>query len=250
MIFLISQRALICYTLLMRKETGGYFLKEYGSWSVLSIAYAVGLAVSRTALTWKVVPLFLALGLLINSKQAFMKWMRRKDDRTALLIFLSHIVVSTVLLLAIFKGDIPRLLPLLIFPAAYLLSNRLAGEHNLMTEVFGFILISLAAVLSKFALTGGMDVRLFVAVAVYFSAGVFKVKALLRKRVQDRILTAVYVLFAVYAYRAFHISLLILLPFIDNIVVAATLYSVKLKTTGWIEVGKSILFLALMAAFY
>ncbi len=234
----------------MRKEAGGYILKEYGSWSVLIIAFMTGLAVSRAALTWKVVPLFLALGLLINSKQAFTKWLRKRDDRQALLFFLGHIAAATVLLLAIFGGDIPLLLPLLIFPAAYLLSNRLAGEHNLLTEVLGFILISLAAVLAKFALTGGIDVRLFVAVAVYFSAGVFKVKALLRKRLQDRILTALYVFFAVYAYRGFHVSLIILLPLIDNLVVAAALYRVKLKTTGWIEVAKSVLFLGLMAAYY
>ena len=234
----------------MRNEAKGYFLKEYGSWSVLIIAYIIGLSVSREAFTWLAIPLFLALGLLINSKQAFTKWPRKREDRTALLVFLGQIVIATVLLLAIFRGDVPRLLPLLVFPAAYLLMNKFAGEHFVLTEVLGFALISLAAVLAKFLITGGLDVRLFVAVAFYFTAGVFKVKTLLRKRLQDRILAALYVLFAAYAYRGFHIPLVILLPLVDNLAVAAHPYQVKLKTTGWIEVVKSLLFLGLMVLYF
>jgi hypothetical protein len=234
----------------MRNDAKGYFLKEYGSWSVLITAYIIGLSVSRGEMTWLALPLFLALGLLINSKQPFTIWTRRKGDTQALLVFLGHIIAATVLLLAIFGKDVPRLLPLLVFPAAYLLMNRLAGEHFVLTEVLGFALISLAAVLAKFLITNGLDVRLFVAVALYFTAGVFKVKALLRKRVQDRIFTALYVFFAVVMYRGFHISLVILLPLLDNLVVAARPYKVKLQTTGWIEVAKSLLFLGLMVWFY
>jgi hypothetical protein len=33
-------------------------------------------------------------------------------------------------------------------------------------------------------------------------------------------------------------------------VMAVTLYRVRLQTTGWIEVGKSLLFLALMIIFF
>lgn len=234
----------------MRNEAKGYFLKEYGSWSVLIIAYIIGLALSRGGFTWLAIPLFVALGLLINSKQAFTKWLRKRTDKTALLIFLGQIAVATVLLFAIFRGDVPRLLPLLIFPAAYLLMNKFAGEHFVLTEVLGFALISLAAVLAKFLITGGLDVRLFVAVALYFTAGVFKVKTLLRKRVQDRLLTALYVLFAAYAYRGFHIPIVILLPLLDNLLVAVHPYQLKLKTTGWIEVVKSLLFLGLMVRYY
>jgi hypothetical protein len=233
----------------MRSEAKGYFLKEYGSWSVLIIAYLTGLMVSR-GFAWSAIPVFIALGLLVNSKQAFTRWTRRKGDSQALLIFLGHIAVATVLLISIFGGDVPRLLPLLLFPAAYLLMNRFAGEHFILTEVLGFCLISLAAVLAKFVVTGGVDVRLFVAAALYFIAGVFKVKSLLLKKTRDRVLTALYVIFAVIVYRGFHISVIILLPLIDNLVAAATLYKVKLQTTGWIEVFKGVLFLVLMTIFY
>jgi len=56
----------------MKTEAKGYFLKEYGSWSVLIIACLIGIGVSH-GFTWLVFPLFLALSLLINSKQAFTK---------------------------------------------------------------------------------------------------------------------------------------------------------------------------------
>jgi hypothetical protein len=233
----------------MRTETKGYFLKEYGSWSVLVIAFLVGVGVSR-GFTWLVFPLFLALGMLINSKQAFTKWLRKKGDQRSFFIFIGQIAAATVILVAVFGGDVPRLLPLLVIPAAYLLMNRFAGEHFILTELLGFALLSLAAVLAKFLITNGLDVRLFVAVALYFTAGVFKIKTVLFKKSMDRVLTVLYVLFAVVVYRGFHLPLLLLLPLLENLVAASTLYKVRLQTTGWIEVAKSLAFLALMIFYF
>jgi len=233
----------------MRTETKGYILKEYGSWSVLTIAFLVGIGVSR-GFTWLVFPLFLALGLLINSKQAFTKWLRKKGDQRSFVIFIGQIVVASIVLVAVFGSDVPRLLPLLVVPAAYLLMNRFAGEHFILTELLGFALLSLAAVLAKFLITNGVDVRLFVAVALYFTAGVFKIKAFLFKKTMDRALTVLYVVFVVVVYRGFHLSLLLLLPLLENLVAAATLYKVRLQTTGWIEVAKSLGFLLLMLLYY
>jgi YwiC-like protein len=233
----------------MRPEAKGYFLKEYGSWSVLIVAYLIGIGVSR-AFSWTLVPLFLSLGLLINSKQAFTKWNRGTRDRRSLVIFLAQIAVAAAILIPIFGGDVPMLLPLLIFPAAYLISNKIAGEHFILTEMLGFALISLAAVLAKFLLTGGLDVRLFLGVALYFTAGVFKVKTLLLRKTKDRVLGSLYILFSVYVYFRMHIPLLILLPLIDNLIVALRPYKVKLKTTGWIEVAKSLVLLGMFIIFY
>jgi hypothetical protein len=105
-------------------------------------------------------------------------------------------------------------------------------------------------VLAKFLVVEGVDVRLYVAAALYFTAGVFKVKAVLLKKTRDRVLTVLYVLFALYVYQRFHIALIILLPIAENVVMAATLYKVRLQTTGWIEVAKSIIFFGLMLAFF
>jgi len=224
-------------------------LKEYGSWSVLIVAFLIGVGVSRT-FSWAVLPLFLALASLINSKQALMKWLRRSGDRIALGVFLGQVVLGAVILLLLFAGDVPRLLWLLIIPAAYLLSNKIAGEHFILTELLGFTLLGLAAVLAKFLLTNGLDVRLFVGVSLYFTAGVFKIKAVLLKKMQYRVLTVLYIIAAVYAYHRFHIAFLILLPLVENIATAITLYKVRLQTTGWIEVAKSIAVLGLFIAYY
>lgn len=233
----------------MRNEAKSYFLKEYGSWSVLIISFLIGIGTSRS-FSWQVVPLFLALALLVNSKQALTRWMRRAEDRVSLLIFLGHIVVATILFFLVFGNDIPMLLPLLVFPAAYLVTSKIAGEHFILTEVLGFVLLSLAAILAKFLLTGGLDVRLFVGVALYFTAGVFKVKTLLLKKTRDRVLSVLYIVFTVYAYRRFHIPLIILLPLVDNLIVAVAPYRMKLKTTGWTEVAKSLVFLGLLLYHY
>jgi hypothetical protein len=233
-----------------RPEGQGYILKEYGSWAVLAVAFLTGLAVSR-GFTWKAAPLFFALALLINSKQPFTRWIRRKEKNgTDLAVLFAHLAPATVILLALFGSDVPRLLPLLVFPIAYLLMNRFAGEHFVLTELSGFALISLAAVLAKFVVTGGIDVRLFIAVASYFMAGVFKIKALLLGKPVDRALTAVSVVCAALVYRGFHVQLIILLPLLDNLLVAAIPYKVRLRTTGWIEVAKSLLFLSLMIVFF
>ena len=233
----------------MRPEGSGYILKEYGSWSVLLVAFVLGLAVSR-AFPWQTVPVLAALGLLINSKQAYTKWVRQPAVRRHLVVFLGQVALGAVVLLVVFRSGLPQLFPLLVLPAAYLLSNRFAGEHFVLTELLGFALLSLAAVLAKFLVVGGVDVRLFVATALYFTAGVFKVKAVLLKKVRDRVLTVLYVAFAAYSYHRFHIALLILLPLVENVVMALTLYKVRLQTTGWIEVTKSMLFLGLCIAYF
>jgi hypothetical protein len=233
----------------MKTDSKSYLLKEYGSWSVLIVAYLVGVGVSH-AFTWMLLPLFAALALLINSKQAFMKWRRSKEDRTPLVIFLGHAAAAAAILFAVFRNDITMLLPLLIFPAAYLLSNKLAGEHFILTEILGFVLLSLAGVLAKYLLTGGLDVRLFLGLAFYFTAGIFKIKAMLMKKTMDRVLTIAHVLLSAYVYYRMFIPLLILLPLVENIVAAATLYKVRLQTTGWIEVTKSVLFLVLFVSYY
>ena len=233
----------------MKPEGKGYFLKEYGSWSVLTVAFLIGLGVSR-AFPWQAVPLYAALGLLINSKQAYTKWTRQPSVRRHLAVLLGQVGAASLILLLLFAGNLPLVLPLLIFPAAYLLMNRFAGEHHVLTELLGFAILSLAAVLARFLIVEGVDVRLFVATALYFTAGVFKVKAVLLKKTRDRVLTVLYVLFALYAYQRFHIASIALLPLAENIVMAMTLYKVRLQTTGWIEVVKSLAFLVLMILFF
>jgi len=229
----------------MKPEGKGYILKEYGSWSVLTVAFVTGLVVTR-AFPWQALPVFFALGLLINSKQAYTKWTRQPLEPKHLRVFLAQITLAAAILVVVYGRGITQLLLLLVMPTAYLLANRLLGEHFVVTELLGFALLSLAAVLAKFLVVQSIDMRLFVATALYFTVGVFKVKAVLLKKKRDRILTVLYVLFAAFCYHRFQISYLILLPLAENVLMAATLYRVRLQTTGWIEVAKSIAFLCLM----
>lgn len=226
-----------------------YFLKEYGSWSVLLVAYIAGL-MAGGRLTPEAFPVLIALAMLVNSKQAFTLWLRQRRDTQSLTVFLGQIAFATLLLLYVFRGGVMPLLPLLIIPVAYLAVNRLAGEHALVTEVLGFLLLSLAAPIAKYAVTFSLDHRLLIAVAVFFCVGVFKVRVQLRKTVRDRIISASAVVAGVIIYLVAKLPLILLLPLADNLLFSAVLYQVKLKTTGWIEVAKSVVFLVLIAVYY
>ena len=233
----------------MRPKIKGYFVKEYGAWSVLIIVSLIGVGVSRS-FSWNLIPLFLALALLVNSKKALTIWSRRTEDRTSLKVLLGQIVVVSAIMYAVFGDEIFKLLPLLFVPTAYLAMNKVAGEHFILTEVLGFALLSLAAVLVKFLLTDHLDLRLYLGVALYFTANVFKVKTMLQRTMQYRVLTVLYSVFAVFVYQRMRIPIIVLLPLADNVIAAATLYKVKLQTVGWMEVAKSLLFLGLFSYYY
>ena len=63
-------------------------------------------------------------------------------------------------------------------------------------------------------------------------------------------ITPVAVSFATAAYWLMHIPVFVLLPLIDNLVFSFTLYRLKLRLTGWLEVLKGVAFLLLMALYY
>lgn len=233
----------------MQPEFKKYVVKEYGLWSVLLVSALVGLAVSKVFMG-ETIPLLFALGLLANAKQAYTSWAANHEDKRSFGVFGVQIVLAIGIFVVLFGQEVLALLPLLIFPAAYLLLRRLFGERFLLTELLGIMILSLAAVIVKFQLVGEVDARLFGAVACYFMASSFKVKALLSKSIADRVWSVLYLGFALFAYWGMQIPLIILLPLLDNLLAAVAPYQVKLKTTGWIEVAKSLLFLGLMAALY
>ena len=232
----------------MRNETKGYILKEYGAWSVLIIAYLIGLGVSRGS-TWQAIPVFIALALLINSKQPFMKWSRRPSARKPPRHFSRPYRCCSIHPSDRFWEQHPHAPAAARLPAAYLAMNRLAGEHFVLTEALGFVLLSLAAVLAKFTITGGVDIRPRCRGALFYCRRV-QGQGGAPEKTRDRVVMVLYVVFAAIVYQRFHIALIALLPLVDNPIVAASLYRVKLQTTGWIEVGKSLLYLMLMAFYF
>lgn len=222
-----------------------YLLKEYGSWSVLLLSYIAGMVVAERWPDLSLLLPFISLCILINSKEAFVQWLRRKR-REAFFAFLLQIVIG-FLILFITEGDsIFRLYPLALIPLLYLLSLTLSGEHSIFTEIAGFLTLSLASQISFFSLTDDVNLRLYIGVSLFFTAGVFKVRLQLKKGIRERALMILYLVASVLCYLLLNLTPIILLPLIDNLIFALTLYRVRLQVTGWIEVVKGALFLVLL----
>ena len=227
-----------------------YLLKESGSWAVMLLAYSAGVLTS-SGINLEAAAALIVLSLYINSKQAFALLARSATDRPKnLLIFLTQVFISTALLLFLLRGDAAKLLPFAAAPFVYIFLFRFAGEHALITEISGFSLLSLSSLISKFAVTEVLDNRLFIAVAIFFTAGVFKVRLRLKKKIFERLLMVMYLGFAVEVYHVMGLPLILLLPLIDNLIFSFFLYRANFSVTGWTEIAKGVLFLALLRLFY
>jgi hypothetical protein len=218
---------------------------------VAVLSYLAGLSAAGK-FSPREIAVFIAIVLYINSKRALTHWLRSKgqDSRKSLAVFISQVAVATLLMLGVVWQVLALVLPSLVVPAAYLLFFRLKGEHFIITEITGFFLLAVAAPLAQFAASGLIDVRLYIAVAIFFTAGVFKVRVQFARREAYRVLMVVYLGFAASIYHFLALPIIALVPLADNLVFAATLYKVKLRTAGWLEVAKGALFVVLIAATY
>ena len=217
----------------------------------MTLSYLTGIILSGRV-TAGAVAVFIALALYINSKQVFVLWMRRRGENPAqaLIIFLAQVVAATIILLSVLGKGLFSLMPYVVVPLAYLLCLRFLGEHSILTEISGFVLLSLSSLVARLATSGVIDPALFIAVAVFFTAGVFKVRVQFKKGMAQRILMVIYVAFACIVYRLIPMPAFALLPLIDNLIFSITLYRVKVRVTGWLEVLKGVIFLLLMASSY
>lgn len=221
-----------------------YILREYGSWSVLLFSYISGIIVAGRIDLDIILPL-LSLCLFVNSKQAFVIWQRLKR-RKALFVFILQLITGFLILLLAEGSSIFRLYPYSMIPLLYLLSFILLTEHNIFTEIAGFLTLCLASQIALFSLTGDIDIRLYLAVSLFFIAGVFKVRLQLKKDIKERALMIAYLICSIAFYLLLELNPLILLPLTDNLIFALTLYRVRLQVTGWIEVAKGVIFLVLL----
>jgi hypothetical protein len=226
-----------------------YILKEYGSWSVMLISALAGLFLSRGGYI-EGISAILAISLFTNSKQALTSWRREGYQRKYLLAFILQVFAGVLILLSITGEPITKLLPYASIPVLYLLLLLFAGEHKIYTEITGFATLTLSSLIVKFASTGIIDITLYIAVAVFFIAGVFKVRVQLSKGLIWKILMMLYIAFSLFIYHLIEIPLIVLLPLLDNFIFSIMPYRVKLKVTGWIEVLKGIIFLLLILFFY
>jgi hypothetical protein len=225
-----------------------YILKEYGAWSILAISYATGLLAAGSISADSVLVLF-ALCFLINSKQAYTLWSRKTRPLLSIVVFCCQMLPAAALIIWIFQPMLMQLLPYAAIPAAYLALILLAGEHRTITELAGFWTLTLAST-AACASVGIIDPKIYMATALFFSAGVFKIKLQLRKTAFEKIRMALYVFFCLAIYIFMELPAAALLPLVDNLVFSATLYQVKLRTTGWIEVAKGIAFALIFGFLY
>lgn len=228
-----------------------YLLKEYGSWGVMTLAFLSGIWGDGSFRPQHIF-LFLTLCLAINSKQAFTIWMRSGNSAKTqpLAIFLAQAFVSAAIFVAVFGKGLVSLLPFGIIPIAYLIFLRFLGEHSLITEIVGFCILAIAALVAQVASSGTSDVRLYIVVALFFVAGVFKVRIQFQKKMAHRVIMVGYVVFSALVYWMLGVSVLLLLPLLDNVLFAATLYKARLSLTGWLEVTKGMVFVVLLAFLY
>lgn len=217
----------------------------------MTLSYLTGLVVSGRV-TLGAMAVYIAIALYINSKQAFVLWMRRRKEKSlrSLAVFILQVLSATMLLLPVLGNSLASLMPYALVPFAYLICLKFLGEHSIITEISGFVLLSLSALVAKLTTTGVIDPALFTAVAVFFTAGVFRVRVQLKKGMSQRVLMVIYIIFATATYLVIHTPIFILLPLIDNLVFSITLYQIKLRGTGWMEVMKGAAFLLLMAINY
>lgn len=225
-----------------------YLLKEYGSWSVMILSFLIGILISWTFNLSSFLSL-LSVSMFINSKQAFTVWIRQKKPN-AVYIFLGQVIIGSLFIILVFSSETLRLIPFAIIPLSYVASLYLLGEHAVLTELLGFATLTMAAPLARFSASGLIDIPLYVATAIFFMAGVLKVRIQLRKRLIDRFIMISYIVISIIVYSLIKIPVILLLPLMDNLIFALTLYRVRLATTGWIEVAKSVTFVVLSIFFY
>jgi len=215
------------------------------------ISYLTGLSVTAR-FDIKSFAALAAISLYVNSKQALTLWVRGTEQgrSKSLVLFIAQIALASALLAYLLGDAILKFLPYGILPIIYISLTRLAGEHAMISELSGFVLLTSSVLVSRYIVSGDIDPRLYIATAVFFTAGVFKVRVQLKKRTFERVSMGLYLIFALILYRVIRLPLIVLLPLLDDVIFAVTLYRVKLRAMGWIEVLKGIAFLVLMTFSY
>lgn len=232
-------------------------VKEWGSWAVLSCSCLAGLVAGLkqplnpgtdiaavTALT------IAGLVFLINSKNPLASVLRSKGKKEHVLWFLFFALTGLALLTPFLMEGIKVFAVFSLLVVSYIILLSRGKEHYLITELNGFALLTLCAPAVYFAVTGELSLRLYAAVTIFFAAGVFKVRLRIRKTLFFRWAMILYCAAASLTFFLLNIPVLLLLPFLENISTAVLLREEKLRTTGNIELAKSIVFVVLVGLFW
>jgi hypothetical protein len=234
-------------------------VKEYGSWAVFIFSCAAGIATGFLNQPWlkgknfssQMLLTVLGLIFLVNAKNPFSLVLRTGGQNMEHILWLVFFSVGGVVLLLpfLYEGLYPFLLfsPLIITYIFLLVQGR---EHFIISELNGFALLAIPAPVMYFVITGEMSLKLYIAVFIFFAAGVFKVKMLMKKTSFYRWLMAVFCVCALLVYAYFDIKIVILLPLLENNFSVLWMREEKLKTTGNTELIKGVVFTILLAFFW
>jgi hypothetical protein len=207
-----------------------------------------------TGRDFSAVTFFTILGfvLLINAKNPLTRALRARDGRGRHLVwFVFFAVTGSVLLMPFFKKGFMTFLIFSPLVLSYVVLLSSGKEHDLLTELNGFALLTLSAPVVHFVITGHMSFRLFFAVFIFFASGVFKVRMSVRKTPIFRWIMVIYCALSFSLFPLFlNISPVVLLPLIENIVSVIRMREEKLKTTGNIELVKGLVFTFLLGIFW
>ncbi len=132
----------------------------------------------------------------------------------------------------------------------YILLLFLGREHHLFTEITGFALLVLSAPAVYFVITGDLQIRLYLAVLIFFTAGVLKVRVRLRKSLFYRWTMIAYCAVSIFLFYLLDISVLLLLPLAENVIYVIRIREEKLRMTGNIELSKGVVFTFLLGFFW
>ena len=235
------------------------FVKEWGSWVVFAssslaaaaAAYASG---TSTAVSASSSGLFRALAgmfFLINAKNPLASCIRSRFGNAVQAGWLAAFsVLGIFLLFPVLKTAVPLLAVSMIPVATYSLMLWMGKEHHITAELNGFALLALSAPIVYFVLTSEISWRIYIAVLIFFWAGVFKVRVRIRKSRFYKTVMVIYCLSAAVIYYAAGLPVIIIAPLLENIVSSIRFREQRLQTTGYTELAKSVIFVILLWRFW
>ncbi len=233
-------------------------VKEHGSWAVFIFSCAAGIITGLLTRPWQagreysVVTLLTVLGLalLINSKSPLSSALNAVKKKKHILWFVFFSLAGLVLLIPFFYQGLKVFIFFSPLVFIYILLLFLGREHHLFTEITGFALLVLSAPAVYFVITGDLQIRLYLAVLIFFTAGVLKVRVRLRKSLFYRWTMIAYCAVSIFLFYLLDISVLLLLPLAENVIYVIRIREEKLRMTGNIELSKGVVFTFLLGFFW